>query len=101
MVNTLVISNCDYCNAKVGDGFGGAKGGGGNDNSVVPPPWPPPPLVVLVVVVICDASSLLPAVGLPSTAGSSSLLAATPGASNGTELAVAMVDLTVFCKDIF
>jgi hypothetical protein len=60
-VNTVVIPNCDYCNAKVGDGSGSAKGGGGDDDLAVPLP-PPPPLVVLVVIVVFDASSLLPAV---------------------------------------
>jgi hypothetical protein len=60
----------------------------------------PPTLVVLVIVVVFDASFLLPAVATVN-AGSSPLLVATPGASNGTELAVAMVALTVFRKDIF
>jgi hypothetical protein len=60
-VNTITVPNCDYCNAEVGDGSGGAKGGGGNDDSAVPLPPPSPPLVVLIVVVLFDASSLLPA----------------------------------------
>jgi hypothetical protein len=44
VVNTVIVPNCNYCNAEVGDGSGKPKGGGGNNDSAVPPPPPPPPL---------------------------------------------------------
>ncbi len=62
MVNTVVLPNCNNCNADVGDGSSGIKGGGGNNDSAGPLPLPPPPPVVLVIVVVFDASSLLPTV---------------------------------------
>ncbi len=59
---------------------------------------PPPSWYLLLSSSSTPPPSSLP--WLPLTTGSSPLLAATPGASNGTELAVAMVALTVFRKDI-
>jgi hypothetical protein len=56
--------------------------------------------MVLVVVIVSDASSLLPPV-VTVNRGILLLSAATPGTSNGTELAVAMLALTVSPKKIF
>ncbi len=56
--------------------------------------------MVLIIVVVFYASSLLPAVATVDR-GILPLLVATPGASYGTELAVAMEALIVFRKDIF
>ncbi len=60
--NSVVVPNCNYCNAEVGNSSGSTKGGGGDDDSAVPLPPPPPPRMVLVIIVFFDASSLLPTV---------------------------------------